>query len=390
MNDSIPLFQAGKEIEYKTFELILNNKVINSSKAHLDLDIDGYHLIIFDPQTYREISDYSVESLFSIVKVIHCIFLFDLDIALNTFSIHGFYVSKISDYFFHISFLLGIDVANWANIWSPKEQFENFLSHINSNELEFKTGTKDFSIDYFETNNIDYLSYTLFVEYELHHGTTLDFILNKFTAIFSDANKAIKEKQSYLNTESLIERFHFPLEVKTACEQYLLYFAEFLKDVGIEVKSSIAEEDENIILAVEPKNKEEALGNISQLLKLYLQLPNSPVVTSYQSASYLSFPAQKLQAQVLHLQSQLTLANAERQYLNATIQQKDTLISQQAQTIQSQQFTTQVLVDSLQKKKEDEEELVGKIIRVKDYEAGPLAIGLPELLRKLKEIFGSQ
>lgn len=388
MNDSIPLFEKGENYKPYYYELIFNGESLDIEQAYITEEPINYVWIV-DREIYFQTIQYPIKSLVQNFQNIQFPFPFALNTDFEGFSASTFSIAKTAEERLSIFFNFHLNTNDWNYTWSARAHIDTFYVFINDSEFEFSST----GIHYLHPRNdiFQIPIYSVNVSFENDCEMLVSNLIDKCIRIFYNSHKRVLEKyQSSLTNFLLAERFNFPSEVKIACEQYLLYFAEFLKDVGIEVKTRITEEDESVILAVEPKNKEEALENISQLLKLYLQLPISPIVSSYQPASELSFPAQKLQAQVLQLQSQLTLANAERQYKDATIQQQSHLIAQQAQTIQSQQITAQILVDSLQKKEEDEEELVGKIIRVKDYEAGPLAIGLPELLRKLKEIFGSQ
>jgi hypothetical protein len=42
--------------------------------------------------------------------------------------------------------------------------------------------------------------------------------------------------------ESLAVFFEFPEPIKTACEQYLLYFGQFLKDLGVSATTALTHE----------------------------------------------------------------------------------------------------------------------------------------------------
>lgn len=180
---------------------------------------------------------------------------------------------------------------------------------------------------------------------------------------------------------AIVANFNFPEEVKTACEQYLLYFTEFLKDVGIEAVADIREEDGLVNFLVEPKDKHQALENIQELLGIYLKLPNSSVHNAYQVSLTTEISVQRLTAQILHLQGQLSLASA-------IIESKDACIAQQRQVIQGTAFTPQILMDALE---EDKEPLLGGLLAVKELEVGgAITINLPQLLRLLKERFSSR
>lgn len=181
--------------------------------------------------------------------------------------------------------------------------------------------------------------------------------------------------------DAIVANFNFPEEVKNACEQYLLYFTEFLKDIGIEAIAEIREKSGFVSFLVEPKDKSQALENIRELLDIYLKLPNISVHNSYQTSLTTDISVQRLTAQILHLQGQLSLASA-------IIESKDACITQQRQIIQGTTFTPQVLTDALE---EDKEPLLGGLLAVKELEVGgAITINLPQLLRLLKERFSSR
>lgn len=275
---------------------------------------------------------------------------------------------------FQLSFEFSIDIENWNNPWSVLQHLNEFRSCINKKNSDLLTlsneTNEDFSWSEFEIH-------TEFSEDGFPLENRITEIINIFYAAHDEALINLSEK---IVSEALIQKFKFPAEVKVACEQYLLYFTEFLRDVGIEANASLREEAGNVLFSVRHNNKDEALENIKIALEIYLNLPSIPILNTSQPLD-VGLPVQRLSAQVQFLQSQLTLANA-------TIQQQNFLIAQQNQFIQSQQFSSQVLIDSLKSEDgADEEPLVGKIISIKEFEWGPLNLGLPELLRRMKEHF---
>src|SRR5207248_1798988 len=76
---------------------------------------------------------------------------------------------------------------------------------------------------------------------------------------------------------SVVMSFDFPEEIKVPCEQYLIYFAQFLKDLGVEANTSLTHEAGQVLYTVTPINKHQALDKIYQALNVYLHLSSSPV-----------------------------------------------------------------------------------------------------------------
>lgn len=177
------------------------------------------------------------------------------------------------------------------------------------------------------------------------------------------------------NINKVIEYFNFPEEIKIACSQYLQYFYEFLKDVGIKAKVDLEEQDSGeILFSINPEDKDEALENIRLTLDVYLRLPASKIDTSVSDIA-----VQALNAQIFHLKGQLALAFATMQQQQLTIQ-----------NLELKPFSPDILVISQSGNEKDKEPLLGGIIKVGEAELaeGALTINLPALLRWLKKKFG--
>jgi len=289
---------------------------------------------------------------------------------------------------------LACDGDFWANPWSMIDHLGEFYFCLHEEAKIFKINGKKyeelasvFSKEDSWIEDYDWSHISISHDFDEDNLPVKNRVSETFLILQKAHSKALDRLRSNADHRSLMQRFHFPDEVKVACEQYLLYFAEFLRDVGIEAKSSLQDSGDYTLFVVEPKNKDEALDNLKIALEVYLRLPNSP---GFYGSNILdvSVPVQRLSSQIQFLQSQLTLANA-------TLQQKDFLISQQSQFIQSQQFhiqqfSPQILLSSRKESEKggsNEEPIVGDYLKVKDYEWGPLVFGLPELLRKMREYF---
>lgn len=178
-----------------------------------------------------------------------------------------------------------------------------------------------------------------------------------------------------------VERvFTFPEEVKIPCEQYLLYFVEFLRDIGIEANANLQDIAGRILFSVTPKDKDEALDNIREALNLYLGLVGSRTAMVPVSAEQ-DIEVQKLSAQLHHLHSQLHLAGA-------VLQQKDNSLQQQQILIQQQAEFAKVVLQALQKGNEESEHLIGDVIKVKKWSIDniPIELDLPEIIRRCRDV----
>jgi len=223
---------------------------------------------------------------------------------------------------------------------------------------------------------------------------TVGEVIERYTLILEKTNILTIEALSRVDSEhTVVMSFDFPEEVKVPCEQYLLYFVQFLKDAGVEATAELREQAGQVLFAVTPKNQDEALDKIRQALHLYLHLPTNPnlgVVPNLDA----DIRVQQLAANIYHLRGQLTLASAAMQQQQLTIQQKDLLIEQQQTVIQQQLLTGTILVDSVRdaasEHKHHEEPLLGGTVALSRVEKGGIIVDLAEMYRKLRRFFADE
>lgn len=181
-----------------------------------------------------------------------------------------------------------------------------------------------------------------------------------------------------LDEGKLIQYFEFPTATKAACEQYLVYFSQFLRDLGIESTSQIKEEANRVLFSVEPADGKEALATVREALAIYLNLP---ALSEAQRAALGDggIAALQLQSNVQHLQAQLVLAKATMQLQQATIYAHERALDAQARTLR-------LLEDAGSKmaKPSESEPILGDLVRVTPIKGRGLEINLPALVRRLK------
>lgn len=174
--------------------------------------------------------------------------------------------------------------------------------------------------------------------------------------------------------------FEFPSEIKSACNQYLMYFAQFLEDLGIRADTSIKEKANEVLFTVIPHDKNQALEVIYEALSAFIKVADEGV----QSNEYKDdISLMQLKSNIFHLKSQLQLAKAVLQSKDATIQALE-ISNYQLQSIVIQRKN--ILQDKIGEK--EEEEVLGGIATIKKYEGKGYSINLPEILRRLKRRFG--
>ncbi len=184
--------------------------------------------------------------------------------------------------------------------------------------------------------------------------------------------------------DSLITFFSFPSPIKAACSQYLMYFIQFLEDLGIRAESEIKEDAGRVLFSVTPQDGPGALAIIREALEVYLNLPRNPEFNTM--TQQITDPAVgQLKANVFFLQSQLALAQAMLESKNATIDALNFTVYQQRQLMIGPSAERP---RSEPRKESDSEPIVGDTVHLTKYEGRFLKVDLPTILRRLKRSFG--
>jgi hypothetical protein len=168
-------------------------------------------------------------------------------------------------------------------------------------------------------------------------------------------NFPIKATMKPMRNDSIDLVFNFPEEIKTQSEQYLLYFAQFLQDLGINATSNLKDEAEKILFSVTPTDDIEALDKIREALAVYLNLPSSPIV--YDD----SFAASRLQQQIENLQHSQKIAAMELQF-------KEKLLITQSEVLNAKNITISQQLSIIDKQNEVIEKILSPSIMMNSIE----------------------
>jgi hypothetical protein len=221
--------------------------------------------------------------------------------------------------------------------------------------------------------------------------------------VLKAVERALELRQS---AGSLVMRFDFPPQVQGACEQYLTYFGQFLRDLaGVEVETSLKHQGTAALFSVTPLDQFQALEQVSRALAIYLELLGAP---GMDVAAYESEDRQVLQmvAMVRSYSAQLAWAKGEVRAAQAELQARAreiealeqvnerhlTAISDQRALLQQQARALEsanVLLESLRSVQRDgqdvdKEELLGGFLIVGTMEEKGLGINWALGLRKLR------
>lgn len=187
----------------------------------------------------------------------------------------------------------------------------------------------------------------------------------------------------------------FPSEVSSACEQYLLYFTEFLRQVGISASANLTHEAGEVLFSITPDDPTDALDKIRKALDVFLSLPRGNVVIVEDEDMDLA--VLKTKANIEHLHSQLSLARAE-------INLRERELKAYEATVEAKDISIDLLTDRLKRRQqlldgnikesiievdaiptEEKEEFFDGILALTKYNEKGLQIDLAKLFRKLRE-----
>src|SRR5882724_5613846 len=89
--------------------------------------------------------------------------------------------------------------------------------------------------------------------------TVQEHLRPAFDAACSMVDDAIANLTAGINGSVLMAVFRFPSEISLPCEQYLLYFAQYLRELDIESSAEIRHQADQILFRVVPATGPEAL-----------------------------------------------------------------------------------------------------------------------------------
>lgn len=121
-------------------------------------------------------------------------------------------------------------------------------------------------------------------------------------------NKTVNILNQQVRGDVFTKLFNFPSEYQNICSQYLSWFGEFLKNLGINASVSTEQTNEQTILIVAPDDNYELLDQIEKLFYQYLQLPYAELLPPQKTLTpQEAYAYQSALMQIQHLQTQIQL-----------------------------------------------------------------------------------
>jgi hypothetical protein len=253
--------------------------------------------------------------------------------------------------------------------WSISEYRTEFLRIAGESQTQLKM----------EKDNDSVYKFSISVD---HPTNIIEEEVSTYRAVFQAIHEQVEASlKAQLSAQSVLMFFDFPDEVKVPCEQYLLYFAKFLKDLGVEAETALTTEAGQVLFTVTPIDETQALDSIRSALDVYLRLPSSPIA----DATNESIAIQRLEANILRLRGDLKLAAAELQAKNTTIEAQRLIID-----VKTAMLSGEILAASVKDvtpQTEGKEQLIDGLIALSTYKNKGVEIYLGEVLRRMKKLF---
>lgn len=367
----IKLVQKSKD----EFEFTLNGKVVDKTTVRLRKDKesgnDFFEIHSKNEKFFEQIRELSLNDF---PPLFYLNFEIDL-IWLNSgiYPTIWFITNETSKNNEDKSFEIALDYHTNLYDWRSNYTFYNYFDELKkvtdeSKVIKVQTHDNNGDLDYgFLVKQVD----------RVPGNSQISKVLNEFLSNLKDTNfKVVQNLTSFSSQHLLNTSFDFPEEIKFFCEQYLLYFAQFLRDLGINATSNIKEEAGKVLFSVTSTDDVEALDKIRAALAVYLHLPSSPIVYDE------SFAAMRQKQQIENLQHSQKMIEMEFRLSQKVIEsqdkiirQKDTLIEQQNDIIEKIRNKS-VMIDSAENKEELEEIFEGVKIGKSKFLAEQLGLHL--------------
>lgn len=266
-----------------------------------------------------------------------------------------------------------LDTGNWVkpyNYNSFKSKFRILCDNtagFQFNDLDGMITDADFAVDYplVDTNKT-----LLQIHSDFYH---------KFKQLVDETVESILIETK---EHTLTSIFNFPEDIQAPCEQYLVYFSQFLEDLGIYASTTIKKDAHRVLFTVIPEDSNQALYQIRDALNIYLSLPTQPDSQLILHGAT-DIGVHQLIANVYHLKSQVIMLQAAQQSNLATIRAQEANI----QSLNLIVYQQQKQMDKTAQEEKSQENMFNGIITVKAVEVYGLQVNLPLLVRMLKRKF---
>jgi len=360
----IELIDSGHSSPYHRYHVRIDDEVFEESSVRVGITFDEtknqIELVIRDKELSKHVAADRFTDIPQLVRRLELTArysaLHDPDMLVQEVIIRRNESDK-----FTLSWDIHFYLVNWNEAYSVLEYLEEFTGVLDRHGLAY------------ERNPILALGLSVMFPVE-NSDSTIEVEFFSHQEEMQKLNDEAVRSLSTIHHESISMFFDFPDEVKVPCEQYLLYFGRFLKDLGVKADTALTDEAGQVLFTVTPADEKDALDKIRTALDVFLHLPSSPVADEPNE----SMAVQRLEANILRFRSDLKLAAAELQAKETTIEAQRLIID-----VQKGMLNGEILVDSMKNvtpKPEDKEDLIEGVVALSTYKDKGLELHLERFL----------
>jgi hypothetical protein len=266
-----------------------------------------------------------------------------------------------------ITFRINPFLAFWKKNYSFVEFQDTFFDYLNK---KYRKELHNLEIHHGNIRTNDSSEINYYINHKFSRLNIAQELEPYFNAIKDSHKESLEFLDAQVSNIGIQNSFYFPENLKIPCEQYLLYFAQFLQDLGINATSKLTEEAGKVLFSVTPTDDQEALGKIREALAVYLSLSSNPIPNSTGDIK-VDMVLSGARANAKHLESQLELAVAKLQFKEATLELKDATIGQNQLALRQKDETIKELQEIISRGNIFEEslekvEINGEVIEATD------------------------
>ncbi|WIG46930.1 hypothetical protein QPL78_20400 [Bacillus halotolerans] len=278
--------------------------------------------------------------------------------------------------FTELNFVFSFDIEKWKKPFSIEEYGEAMREVVSE--------YKDHEIEWVIRDELIVNGFNIKCK-DFKGDEKIKAVLERHIPLIQEIGEKVKPLLIKKSREgSVVSLFDFPEHVRVPCEQYLLYFVEFLKNIGISATTDISHQAGRVLFSVTPESKKTALEQIREALEIYLQLPNSFAHSGFTSM-HLEPREQQLLANIQHLNGQLMLANAIAQAQGVTIQNQKDVIEQQQKLVDASILQQSLLIEERDSNSPDNEEILGGTVSLTNLEVKGFQVNIPNIYRLIRD-----
>lgn len=312
----------------------------------------------------------------------------DIEAKFDSDFIEGVSVSQIptsqptSRSYFEISFGFKLNLSNGHGGYSYEEycdEVRRLIEATNNTEIQPEAGYRNRA--HFNTAGARFL----IASPELPIANEISRCSNILREITNVVERTLASRP---RSDAIVVSFDFPEEVRIPCEQYLLYFIQFLKDLGVEATSELSHKAGQVLFTVVPTDKRDALDKIRTALEIYACLPASTIVNFPEASNDVAM--EKLAENVHYLKRQLHLSLKLLQGQEAVIQTQQFIIDHPQHALNGHVIIESFVQEASPSQNEEKEELLGGTVAITKYKGKGFEIDLPKVVKWLRRLFANK